>query len=141
MVRFRPLSSKLSNILSIVIDFNISLSYSLAGLFLIKQEGFNKNYIEWIIIGIVAFSFAFVLSINIYNIIIAVLHLLKNLGKSPKPIGMTNQKSNNLSNSREISTTNYVENQCPSSPALFSEVDLDFAIRIDECDCSSISES
>ncbi len=145
-MRFKPLSSKLSNILHIVIDFNISLSYSLTGLFLIKQEGFNRECIEWIIIGIVAFSFAFVMSINIYNILIAVLHYLRNLKKAKRQVDITNQdsyhaKSNNLSNAIEISTTNYIEDQSPTSPVLFSEVVLNFTIRIDECDRNSISES
>ncbi len=145
-MRFKPLSSKLSNSLHILIDFNISLSYSLTGLFLIKQEGFNREYIEWIIIGIVAFSFAFVMSINIYNILIAVLHYLRKLKKAKITANKSNEEpkdteSNILPIFGEICTTNYIEDQSPSSPGLFSGVDIKLTIRIDECDRNSISES
>lgn len=78
VVKFRPFQEKAINLLNIIIEFNISTSYSLAGLFLIDLPSTTSKVIEWTIAGLVGLSLVANLSFMIYMTVRDVIKLIKN---------------------------------------------------------------
>lgn len=76
MTIVRPYQNKVTNVLNILSELNVSLGYSFIGLFLI-DTGIDDQDIAWCILGVINITYLLHMSIMVTNLSILIFNKIK----------------------------------------------------------------